>query len=721
MKITAGSHRQLGAVYDGRGVNFALFSENATAVELCLYDSADPRTETRRIPLKNRTEFIWHCYIYGLRPGQVYAYRVYGPYHPESGNRFNSAKIMMDPYAKVLARPHRMNQSLFLHDPESKMLDLDIDLSDNIRSAPLAAVPDLSFDWEGVQPPHHPWRNTVIYETHVKGITMKHPDVPEHLRGTYAGLAHPAVTSYLQDLGVTAVELLPVHYHADEGHLIASGLSNYWGYNTLSFFIPEPGYAADRSPEGMIREFKGMVKALHRAGIEVILDVVYNHTAEGNGLGPAFSFRGIDNKVYYRLHSENQRFYINYTGCGNTLNTQNPVVLRMILDSLRYWVTEYHIDGFRFDLAVTLGRGRKYFDRLGSFFNIIMQDPVLSGVKLIAEPWDIGDEGYQPGSFPVPWAEWNDHYRDTMRRFWKGDTGMTAQFATRFSGSSDLFGISGRGPYSSINYITSHDGFTLRDLVSYNAKHNLANREENRDGHDNNESWNCGEEGETENPDIRYLRLRQKRNMIATLLLSQGTPMILGGDETGRTQNGNNNAYCQDNDLSWYDWTWDTEKSALHQFFKDVISLRLSNGVFRRTRFLEGTPDPVSGNPDISWIHPKGHEMTQREWFSEKEQSIGIVLYSESCNEEYADGTPVPAKTVLILINSGPHVCNFRVPHVRKGKPRKAAQIMSWKRIFDTRLNGFDTERYIKTINEIYVLQERSVALFEAEDEYEHR
>jgi isoamylase len=549
MRVWPGRPYPLGATWDGSGTNFALYSEHATRVELCLFDSADSEMESQRITLPEQTDMVWHAYLPDVLPGQVYGFRVDGPYKPAEGHRFNAHKVLLDPYAKAVARETRPADETWGYKLGDKDADLSFDERDSARFAPLAAVIDDAFTWGDDRPPRVPWNKTLIYEMHVKGFTELHPEVPEKIRGTYAGLSSDAAIRYLKSLGITAIELLPVHEHVDDRRLVEQGKVNYWGYNTLGFFAPERRYTQSAAAGDMVREFKTMVRNLHAAGIEVILDVVYNHTAEGNQLGPTLSFRGIDNASYYRL-SEDPRYYMDFTGCGNTFNMRNPRVLQLIMDSLRYWITHMRVDGFRFDLASTLARELHEVDKLGAFFDIIHQDPVISQVKLIAEPWDLGAGGYQVGNFPVLWSEWNGKYRDCIRHFWKGDGGVVSEFATRFCGSSDLYEWSNRRPHASINFITAHDGFTLHDLVAYNEKHNEANGEDNRDGTNDNISWNCGVEGETDEPAIRALREKKKRSFLATLILSQGAPMLLAGDEIGHTQNGNNNAYCQDNQKS---------------------------------------------------------------------------------------------------------------------------------------------------------------------------
>ncbi len=617
MNVWPGNPFPLGPTWDGQGTNFALFSENAERVELCLFDVYDHET---RIDLVERTAFNWHCYIPGIGPGQRYGYRVYGPYDPATGHRFNPHKLLIDPYAKSIEGPIRWNHGNAL--PYTPSLDEDADLvlddADDAAAIPKCVVVDPHFDWGDDRPPAHPWSETVIYEAHVKGITKLHPAVREDLRGTYAGLASEPALEYFRELGVTAVELLPIHHIADESFLHERGLTNYWGYSSIGFLTPHALYAATGTHGEQVLEFKGMVKALHSAGIEVILDVVYNHTAEGNHLGPMLAFKGVDNASYYRLMPEGPRFYMDFTGTGNSLNPVHPSVLRLIMDSLRYFVIECHVDGFRFDLASALAREFYEVDRLSAFFDTIHQDPVLSQVKLIAEPWDVGPGGYQVGNFPVLWAEWNGIYRDTMRDFWRGRANV-ADFASRFTGSSDLYQSDGRTPSASINFITAHDGFTLRDLVSYNEKHNAANGEGNKDGTDDNRAWNCGVEGPTDDSSIKALRARQQRNFLTTLLLSQGVPMILGGDEWGRTQSGNNNAWCQDNEISWFDWA--SADGELVAFVQRLILLRREHPVFRRSAFLTGREVRGSGLPDVWWFRPDGRRMTQRDWRREDARS----------------------------------------------------------------------------------------------------
>jgi isoamylase len=616
--------------------------------------------------MTERTAFNWHCYLPGVGPGQLYGYRVHGPYDPAAGRRFNAHKLLIDPYAKAIEGPVRWERANVLPyvpglDPDA---DLELDDEDDAEAIPKCVVVDPQFYWEGDAPPRTPWQDTVIYEVHVKGFTRRHPGVREDLRGTYAGLASEDAIAYFRELGVTAVELLPIHHIADEQFLHDKGLTNYWGYSSIGYLAPHALYAATGTRGEQLREFKGMVKALHRAGIEVILDVVYNHTAEGNHLGPMLSFKGVDNEAYYRLMPEEPRFYQDFTGTGNSLNPAHPSVLRLIMDSLRYWVNECHVDGFRFDLASALAREFYEVDRLSTFFDTIHQDPVISQVKLIAEPWDVGPGGYQVGNFPVLWAEWNGPYRDTMRDFWRG-SGNLGQFASRFTGSSDLYQADGRDPFASINFVTAHDGFTLRDLVSYDAKHNEANGEGNRDGTDDNRSWNHGAEGDSDDPAIDALRARQQRNFLVTLLLSQGVPMLLGGDEIGRTQHGNNNAWCQDNELSWFDW--DSADGDLLAFVRRLIRLRSEHPVFRRGTFLSGRETLGSGLPDVWWFRPDGRRMTQRDWQQENGRTLGLFLNGDEIPSRTAHGEEVRDDSFLLLFNAHGEPVPFTLPTRRFG------------------------------------------------------
>ena len=652
----------LGATWDGAGVNFALFSEHAERVELCLFDELG-RREVARVVLPEQTDQVWHGYLPEVRPGQLYGYRVHGPYEPQAGHRFNPHKLLLDPYAKSIVGQLKWSDAHYGYKIGARREDLALDRRDNASGMPKCKVIDPAFTWGDDRPPNTPWHETVIYELHVKGFTKQHPGVAPALRGTYAGLATAPVIDHLKRLGVTAVELLPVHAFVDDRFLVEKGLRNYWGYNSIGYFAPDVRYAAS----GKVQEFKTMVKTLHAHGIEVILDVVYNHTAEGNHLGPTLSFRGIDNKAYYRLVGHDPRYCMDYTGCGNTLNMMHPRVLQLIMDSLRYWVQEMHVDGFRFDLASALARELHEVDRLGAFLDIIHQDPVLSQVKLIAEPWDLGEGGYQVGNFPVGWTEWNGKYRDSVRDFWKGEGGLIGDLAYRLTGSSDLYSHNGRRPYASINFITCHDGFTLEDLVSYNGKHNEANLEDNRDGENHNRSWNCGVEGATDDPDILALRRRQKRNLLATLLLSQGVPMLTAGDEMGRSQGGNNNAYCQDNRISWLDWNLAEEDQALRDFVSDLLKLRREHPIFRRRSFFQGRSLRGDGVKDIVWINPDGGEMSEDEWNLSFARCLGVYLSGEAFGEMDAQGRHLKDDDFLLLINAHHEAIPFRLPEIRPG------------------------------------------------------
>jgi isoamylase len=652
----------LGATWDGEGVNFALYSEQAEKVELCLFDVSG-KHEILRVSLPEQTDMVWHGYLPEVRPGQLYGYRVSGPYAPERGDRFNPHKLLLDPYGKQIQGTLRWNDSHFGYRVGSKQEDLSFDRRDNAAVMPKNRVIDSAFTWGSDKPPRIPWHETLIYELHVKGFTMCHPDVPERLRGTYAGLATAPVIEYLTRLGVTSIELMPVHAFIDDRQLVERGLRNYWGYNSIGFFAPEARYLADST----IREFKTMVKTLHSAGLEVILDVVYNHTAEGNHLGPTLSLKGIDNRTYYRLMPDNPRYYRDYTGTGNTLNMQHPRVLQLIMDSLRYWVLDMHVDGFRFDLAATLARELHEVNRLGAFLDIIHQDPVLSQVKLIAEPWDLGEGGYQVGNFPVGWAEWNDRYRDTVRSYWKGDEGVAGDLAYRLTGSSDLYAHSGRRPYASVNFVTAHDGFTLQDLVSYNEKHNEANGENNRDGNNNNRSWNCGVEGPTDDPNINALRAKQKRNMLATLLLSQGVPMLYAGDAIGHTQMGNNNAYCQDNEISWMKWNLQSQDRDLLAFVQRMINLRKRHPVFRRRRFFQGRPIKGANVKDVLWLNPGGAEMSEDQWRDLGVRCLGMFLAGQGLDETDERGRRIGDENFLVLLNAHHDDIAFTLPVFHPG------------------------------------------------------
>ncbi|MDP9346091.1 MAG: glycogen debranching protein GlgX [Actinomycetota bacterium] len=654
----------LGASWNGEATNFALFGEHAERVELCLFDDGG---NEERVAVADLTQHHWHVELPGVGPGQRYGYRVHGPYEPKRGHRFNPAKLLIDPYAKAIEGPIAFDAANVLpYTPDgSPDDDLELDDEDSAAAVPKSVVVDEGFDWQGDEFPRRPWNETVIYETHVKGFTMRHPAVREDLQGTYAGLASDEALAYLKRLGVTAIELLPIHHIADEGFLHEHGLRNYWGYSSIGFVAPHSEYAATGRRGEQVREFKGMVKALHRAGMEVILDVVYNHTAEGNHLGPMLSFKGIDNASYYRLVPDDPRHYMDYTGTGNTLDARNPAVLRLIMDSLRYWVTECHVDGFRFDLASALARELYDVDRLSAFFDTIHQDPVLSQVKLIAEPWDVGPGGYQVGNFPVLWSEWNGIYRDVVRDFWRGKASV-GEFAQRFTGSSDLYQSDGRQPFASINFITAHDGFTLRDLVTYNEKHNERNGEHNRDGTDDNRSWNCGVEGETGDPQINELRWRQQRNFLATLLLSQGVPMLLGGDELSRSQDGSNNAWCQDNELSWYEWGLREGQGDHLEFTERLIALRRAHPVFRRAQFLDGQSSR-SGLPDVWWFRPDGRRMTQRDWQAGYARTLGVFLNGREIADRTSRGEPIVDDSFLLLFNAHYEDMTFTLPARRFG------------------------------------------------------
>lgn len=686
-----GTPSPLGATWDGEGVNFALFSENATLVELCLFDSPEDTHERASLVLPEKTNQVWHGYLHGGNPGLIYGYRVHGPDHPAGGHCYNPRKVLLDPYAKDIARIYLPNEQI--NDP----------FLDSASLAPLARVIDPAFHWNGSAPPSIPWHETIVYEVHVKGFTMQNPNVPEALRGTYAGFASPAAIQHLNSLGITAVELLPVHYHIDELTLVEKGLVNYWGYNTLGFFAPDPRYCSS-GPENTVNEFKTMVRTLHAAGIEVILDVVYNHTAEGDHNGPMLSMRGIDNASYYRL-SEDRRRYIDFTGCGNSLNVAHPHILQLIMDSLRYWVLEMHVDGFRFDLASALARELWDVDRLGSFFDIIHQDPVLSKVKLIAEPWDLGPNGYQVGNFPVLWSEWNGRYRDCTRRFWKGEGDSVGELATRLSGSSDLYQHNGRRPHASLNFVTCHDGFTLADLVSFNIKHNEANRDSNMDGTDQNESCNYGVEGPTSDAAIRALRFRQRKNFLCTLFLSQGVPMLLAGDEFGRTQDGNNNAYCQDSPVSWLDWVVDDEGREQLDFVKKLIELRRSQPVFRRRHFFQGRAIHGTDIKDLYWIRPNGTEMSEQDWSSPNVRCIGMGLLGDQIVECDERGQRVRGDSFLILMNAGDEAVPFHLG----ARQRQVA----WTLVLDTFQDSISSQPQIFAHMAEYPLQSMSVAVLQ--------
>jgi glycogen operon protein len=660
MKPRPGVPYPLGATCDAAGVNFALFSENATGVELCLFGGADGNHQTARFQITEQTDQVWHVYLPGIRPGQRYGYRVHGAYDPQNGNRFNQGKLLLDPYARALDREFTLDDRLFGYEVGSPDADLSQDDRDNCDLMPKSVVVDSKFAWGSERRLNIPWHETVIYELHVKGFTAAHPQVPAELRGTYAGLATPAVIEYLRALSVTAVELMPIHQSVADRHLTEQNLVNYWGYNSIGYFAPDVRYSSSGRLGEQVVEFKSMVKAFHRAGIEVILDVVYNHTAEGSHLGPTLCMRGIDNTNYYRLKPDERRYYLDYTGCGNTLNMVSPRALQLVMDSLRYWVLEMHVDGFRFDLAAALARELHDVDRLGAFFDIIHQDPVLCQVKLIAEPWDLGEGGYQVGNFPPLWSEWNGKYRDTVRDYWRGNDQTLAEFAYRLTGSSDLYRSGGRSPTASINFVTAHDGFTLTDLVSYNDKHNEANGENNRDGENYNRSWNCGHEGPTADPAITDLRGRQKRNFLATLLLSQGVPMMRAGDELGHTQSGNNNAYCQDNDLSWLNWQ--NADQQLLEFTRRLVRFRERHPVFRRRRWFQERQLHGSGVRDIGWFKQDGDEMSEEDWKIGFAKSVGVYFNGSSFTSPDAMGEPITDDSFYILFNAHHNPLGFILP-----------------------------------------------------------
>lgn len=673
-QIWPGSRAPLGATFDGSGTNFALYSAVATKVELCLFDREG---NENRIELTEVDNDVWHCYLPGIAPGHQYGYRVYGPYDPANGHRCDPSKLLLDPYAKAISGTVKNDPSLFSYDFADPTQRNEEDSADStMRSVVVSPF----FDWGRDRPPAHPYNETIIYEAHVKGFTKLHPDIPKELQGTYLGLAHPAAIKHLTDLGVTAIELMPVHQFVNDTSLQDKGLSNYWGYNTIGFFAPHNGYATYGQNGHQVNEFKTMVKNLHEAGIEVILDVVYNHTAEGNHMGPTLSFRGIDNASYYRLVDGDQAHYFDTTGTGNSLLMRSHAVLQLIMDSLRYWVTEMHVDGFRFDLASTLARQFHEVDKLSTFFELIAQDPVLSGVKLIAEPWDVGDGGYNVGEFPALWSEWNGKYRDTMRDFWRGEPSTLGEFAARISGSADLYQHSGRAPMASINFITAHDGFTLNDLVSYNNKHNEANGEGNADGESNNRSWNCGEEGPSEDPEVLSLRSRQIKNFLTTMFFSQGVPMICHGDEMGRTQAGNNNVYCQDNELSWVNWNLNATQQDLLHFTRKVIKLRKDHPVLHRRRFFYG--DAAHGGEsklqEIGWLRPSGEHMRDEDWTAWYARSLMVYVNGHAISEPNLHGEKIVDKSFLLLVNASEEDIEFTIPTEPTGSSK------AWKVVIDT-------------------------------------
>jgi len=704
MEIWPGQSYPLGATWDGEGVNFAVFSEHASSMELCLFDHGNFSGEAARIRMKERTDQVFHCYLPGVQPGQLYGFRAYGPYAPASGHRFNPTKVLLDPYARAIHGAFEWDHSMFGYKVGHGDGDLSQDDRDSAEFMPKSVVVDNRFDWGDDRSPNIPWHRTLIYEMHVKGFTALHPEVPEELRGKYLGLATQPVIDYLHGLGVTTVELLPVHQFVDDSHLLDKGLRNYWGYNSIGFFAPESRYAKEGTRGEQVAEFKQMVKAFHAAGLEVILDVVYNHTAEGNQMGPTLSFRGLDNAAYYRVVPENPRYYMDYTGCGNTPNMRHPRVLQMVMDSLRYWVQEMHVDGFRFDLAAALARELHDVDRLSAFFDIIHQDPVLSRVKLIAEPWDVGMGGYQVGNFPIGWTEWNGRYRDTVRRYWKGDPGEVGDLASRLTGSSDLYQDDGRRPYASINFVTCHDGFSLHDLVSYNGKHNEANGEDNRDGANDNASWNCGEEGDTENEDVIALRERQKRNFLATLFVSQGVPMLLAGDERGHSQKGNNNTYCQDNELSWLNWEFDDRSRDLLEFTKAAIELFKKEPVLRRRKFFQGRRIRGSEVKDITWFRHDGQELDEQDWTTPVTRCFGIRLAGDALDEVNPRGQAIVGSTLLLLFNAHYETLDFLLPNHRHDR---------WELVLDTRFGkGRPDTQTLCEPGKPYNLESRSLAIF---------
>lgn len=664
----------LGATWDGNGVNFALYAENATGVDLCLFHSADEDSESIRIRVRERSNHVWHVYIPGIKPGQLYGYRVYGPYEPQNGHRFNPNKLLIDPYAKAVSGTIQWHDALFGYEVGHPDGDLSFSETDSAPYIPKSVVIDPRFDWGDDKPPKTPYHLSIIYETHVKGFTKMHPDIPGEIRGTYSAIAHPVTIDYLKKLGITAIELMPVHHFITDRMLLDKGLTNYWGYNSIGYFAPDIRLASvDGSTGKQVMEFKSMVKELHKAGIEVLIDVVYNHTGEGSHMGPTLGFRGIDNASYYRL-TDDKRYYMDYTGTGNTLNVMMPNVLRLIMDSLRYWILEMHVDGFRFDLASTLARELHEVDRLGAFFDIVHQDPVISQVKLIAEPWDIGEGGYQVGKFPPGWAEWNGKYRDCLRDYWRGAESMLAEFAYRFTGSPDLYKEDYRRPTASINFITAHDGFTLRDLVSYNEKHNEANGEDNNDGESHNRSWNCGAEGPTNDPMVLELRQRQVRNFLVSLFVSQGVPMMVAGDELGKTQNGNNNPYCQDNEISWIDWAG-ADKD-LQEFTAQLIHFRKSHPTFCRRRWFKGQPVKGVGLEDIAWFLPDGTEMSEENWNQDFAKSLGVFLNGRGIRSVGPKGEPILDDSFYLIFNASELPLTYTLPSEKYGH--------RWIKVLDT-------------------------------------
>jgi glycogen operon protein len=683
LRVWPGQPYPLGATWDGQGVNFAIFSESATGVELCLFANEDDAVESHKIMLRERTDQVWHCYLPDVRPGHYYGYRAHGPYDPQNGYRFNPAKLLIDPYAKAITGSIKWSNALFAYKVGGPREDLDADPDNSAGGVPKCVVIDPAFTWEDDRPLRIPWNRTVIYECHVKGMTKLHPEVPEQLRGTYLGLCTDPMIEYLLELGVSAIELLPVHQFVVDRHLAQRSLTNYWGYNSIGFFAPDVRYAS-KGLGNQVYEFKSMVKTFHSAGIEVILDVVYNHTGEGNHLGPTLSLRGIDNRAYYRLDPNNPRFYTDFTGTGNSLNMQHPRTIQLIMDSLRYWVTDMHVDGFRFDLAPVLARELHEVDRLSAFFDIIHQDPTLANVKLIAEPWDIGPGGYQVGNFPIRWAEWNGRYRDAVRHYWRGDRGQTPEFASRLAGSSDIYKPSGRGAYASVNFVTAHDGFTLHDLVSYEQKHNEANGENNQDGHNDNVSRNWGVEGETDDPNILDRRFRVMRALIATLAFSQGVPMLSHGDELARTQKGNNNAYNQDNEITWMHWELSDEQRRLLAFTRKCFHLRHAHAVLRRRHFFTGEPTSKGGPKDLSWLRPDGREMTNEDWHNTESCALGMLIYGDATDETDDRGRPISGETLLLLTNSSESPVCFTLPVIEAEPGSRREEHGLWTELVDT-------------------------------------
>jgi isoamylase len=689
----------LGATWDGNGVNFALFAENATGVELCFFDKRMGETQAAKIPMTERTHQMYHVYVHDVKPGQLYGYRVHGPYDPKNGHRFNPAKLLIDPYARAIAGTIEWDDSLFGYEVGHKDEDLKIDHKDSAPFIPKSVVVHNSFDWQDDKAPKIPYHQSVIYETHVKGFTRLNPHIPKEIQGTYAALAHPVTIDYLKQLRVTAVELMPVHHFVADRHLVEKGLTNFWGYNSIGFFAPDVRYSSSGVTGEQVSEFKNMVKELHKAGIEVILDVVYNHTAEGNHMGPTLSFKGIDNSSYYRL-MDDKRYYNDYTGTGNTLNANLPNVLRLMMDSLRYWIQEMRVDGFRFDLASTLARELHEVHKLSSFFDIIHQDPVISQVKLIAEPWDVGEGGYQVGNFPPGWTEWNGKYRDCMRDYWRGADSMLGEFAARFTGSPDLYQGDYRRPTASINFITAHDGFTLNDLVSYNEKHNGANGENNKDGESHNRSWNCGAEGPTDKKEVLQLRQRQKKNFLTTLLLSQGVPMLLAGDELSRTQKGNNNAYCQDNEISWLNWQ--SADQDLIDFTRKLIAFRKAHPIFCRRKWFQGQPIKGMGVEDIAWFLPEGTEMTEEHWNTSFAKSLAIYLNGKGIRTPGPKGEAVVDDSFYVIFNAHHEDLKYKLPEEKYGK--------QWIKVLDTFDGGIQQGKSFQA-QQVITVAGRSVVL----------